>query len=385
MKQLAFVLLVLLVLLFGRLSGMAESSLLEQAYDKAGTNVLQLKKAFADSPKEHRPAIEFLISYMPERDLKSLRSTFLLENTALAYQARETFPWGQAIPEEIFFNDVLPYATLNERRDNWRADFYKRFSTIVADCSTIEEAVSAINKNIKENLGVKYSTKRKKPDQSPYESMDIGLASCTGLSILLTDALRAVGIPARIAGTPMWTLKRGNHNWVEVFVGGEWKFTEHDNPNLNKAWFLKDAAAANTDKQFNKIYATSFKPADYWFPLVWDMNIRYVHAVEVSDYYKEQYAKLAPAKPEKGYPVSVRLFASKDGERVSGKISIVNEEGAAVASGKTAGPQDDMNNVLQFMLPEGTYKAVFEDKQTCRTVEFSVQSGEVEKIDLFLK
>ena len=39
--------------------------------------------------------------------------------------------------------------------------------------------------------------------------METGVATCTGLSILLVDACRSVGVPARIAGTPLWS----NNSW----------------------------------------------------------------------------------------------------------------------------------------------------------------------------
>ena len=38
---------------------------------------------------------------------------------------------------------------------------------------------------------------RKRNNQSPQESIEQGKATCTGLSIILVDACRAVGIPAR--------------------------------------------------------------------------------------------------------------------------------------------------------------------------------------------
>ena len=53
-----------------------------------------------------------------------------------------------------------------------------------------------------------------------------GMASCTGLSILLVDALRSVGIPARFAGTASWHDDRGNHSWTEVRLDDGWHFTE---------------------------------------------------------------------------------------------------------------------------------------------------------------
>ena len=44
-------------------------------------------------------------------------------------------------------------------------------------------------------INVRYhARKRPKPDQSPYESIDAGFASCTGLSVLLIDACRSVGV-----------------------------------------------------------------------------------------------------------------------------------------------------------------------------------------------
>jgi hypothetical protein len=362
----------------------AEDAPFSKVLERAGTNNLEIAKALENCPDDQQEGMAFLVRNMPERDLQTLSAGFLLENTRLAYEARDRFPWGKTIPEEVFLNDVLPYAILNERRDAWRKDFYDRFSVIVNDCKTIEEAVLQINKHIKAELGVKYSTKRKKADQSPYESMESSLASCTGLSILLTDALRSVAIPSRIAGTPSWTDKRGNHNWNEVWVNGQWAFTEYENQHLNKAWFLKDAAAANATKWEHKVYASSFKPAEHWFPLVWDLKIRYVHAVDVSAFYKEQYALLEKPPEGKGVPVKVRLFNTIGGVRVAARISIFNEAGTLVASGRTSGPEDDLNNVLEIRLEPGNYVATFQDGETCRTVKFMV-GDETSRLDLTLE
>jgi len=70
---------------------------------------------------------------------------------------------------------------------------------------------------------VAYSREREKADQSSFESIASGKASCTGLSILLVDACRAVGIPARVVGTPLWVDRSGNHTWVEIWDDG-WRY-----------------------------------------------------------------------------------------------------------------------------------------------------------------
>lgn len=87
------------------------------------------------------------------------------------------------------------------------------------------------------------------------------MASCTGLSVLLVDACRAVGVPARLAGTPLWTNRSGNHSWVEIW-DGKWHYTGAAEPvggKLDQAWFTARAATARRDHRLHAIHATSFK------------------------------------------------------------------------------------------------------------------------------
>ncbi len=177
---------------------------LDEAMLRAGSNAGELRKAIANAPAEQAEAVAFLIAYMPERDLLALPASFILENVEYAYQAKNRFAWGKTLPNEVFFNDVLPYCVLNETRDNWRKDFYQRFAKYLEGVTEITAAIDSVNKHIRNELLVDYNTQREKPDQSPYESMRQNMASCSGLSILLTDAFRAVAIPSRIAGTPNW-------------------------------------------------------------------------------------------------------------------------------------------------------------------------------------
>ena len=76
---------------------------------RAGANDGELTQALRSVSYEHREALEFLIQYMPESDLKSLTADYLLENVKLAYQAINQVPWGKTIPTAIFLNDVFYY------------------------------------------------------------------------------------------------------------------------------------------------------------------------------------------------------------------------------------------------------------------------------------
>lgn len=338
---------------------------LNQALTLAAGNKVELDNALAKVPAEQKKALEFLIRHMPERDLKSLKADFLTENLHLAFQARKQFPWGKRISDDVFFNDVLPYAVLNEKREAWRADFKKRFTPIVKDKKTIEEAVKAITAIIGKEVKVKYSTKRKKADQSPSESIEQGLASCTGLSILLVDACRAVGIPARVAGTPAWTTKRGNHNWVEIFTpaDGKWHFTEYyaNKKGFDHSWFVADASQANAKSKFHSIYASSWKSTPQHFPLVWDMSITYVPGVNVT----ETYVKLGKGKDLAKLQCELRVDVfNKKGERAETDVTIV-QGSASMGNGNSPKVTDDMNKFLTIPLKKGQlYHAIWKDPDT---------------------
>ena len=341
----------------GRYAGVPKEyhALIDRTIATAGDNAKELKKALREAPADQKKAVAFLISYMPERDAKTLSSAFLLENVQYAYKARAEFPWAKEMPDSVFLNDVVAYANLNENRESWRKDFYERFKKYVAPCKTMREAIDSVNKNVRDELLVDYNTKREKPDQAPYESMRQHMASCSGLSILLTDAFRAVGIPSRVAGTPAWHDDRGNHNWNEVWIDGQWRFTEYyPSDDLDQSWFLTDAGKAIKEDVRKAIYAASFKPTGCYFPLVWDENIRYVHAENVTDRYTSLYRAQLSATPADGSHVALRVMVFKDkdhaeasGDRVATNLDVFKGE-KQLYGGRSTGATQDMNDVLTF-------------------------------------
>lgn len=341
----------------GRYAGVPKEyhALIDRTIATAGDNAKELKKALKEVPRNEREGMAFLISYMPERDARSLSADFLLENVQYAYKARAEFPWAKEVPDSVFLNDVVAYANLNENRESWRKDFYERFKKYVAPCKTMREAIDSVNKNVRDELLVDYNTKREKPDQAPYESMRQHMASCSGLSILLTDAFRAVGIPSRVAGTPAWHDDRGNHNWNEVWIDGQWRFTEYyPSDDLDQSWFLTDAGKAIKEDVRKAIYAASFKPTGSYFPLVWDEDIRYVHAENVTDRYTSLYRAQLSAMPADGSHVALRVMVFKDkdhaeasGDRVATNLDVFKGE-KQLYGGRSTGATQDMNDVLTF-------------------------------------
>ena len=169
------------------------------------------------------------------------------------------------------------------------------------------------------------------------------------------DAFRAVGIPSRVAGTPAWHDDRGNHNWNEVWIDGQWRFTEYyPSDDLDQSWFLTDAGKAIKEDVRKAIYAASFKPTGSYFPLVWGEDIRYVHAENVTDRYTSLYRAQLSAMPADGSHVALRVMVFKDkdhaetsGDRVATNLDVFKGE-KQLYGGRSTGATQDMNDVLTF-------------------------------------
>ena len=319
----------------------------EKRLAAAGDNAVEISafvKAARDKHGEfgERAAV-FLVQGMPVVDLKNLKSDFLSENLSLALKAREEFPWVRGLPEKVFFNDVVPYASLDETREPWRRDFYRQCADLVKGCRTTTEAAQAINKNFFNLIKVHYNTGRKAPNQSPSESIALGKATCTGLSIIMVDACRAVGVPARVAGTPLWSNKRGNHTWVEIYDSGTWYFTgadEYNKDGLNRAWFTGDASKAIADDWKHAIWATSWEKTGTHFPMVWDLQNQEVAAVNVTGRYaKDRRRKVREAT------VYLRLWDRQGGDRLAAEVELLDAAGKVVGAVTTRAGTTDLNDM----------------------------------------
>ena len=363
----------------------AESNLAGQL-ELAGDNTAEIRGFLQAARSTHGEfgfrAARFLLEGMPPTDLRSLSQKFLMENLDLAMKARDKFPWAKALPDNVFFNDVLPYASLDETREAWRAEFYEQCQKLVADSSSATEAVQAINRDLFKIIDVHYNTGRKEPNQSPSESRELGKATCTGLSIILVDACRSVGVPARVVGTALWTNKRGNHTWVEIYDNGEWYFTgadEYDRKGLNRAWFTRDASKAIADDWRHAIWATSWKPTGSRFPMVWDLESEEVPGVNVTG----RYAKAGGESASKA-TVYVRVWNRRRGERMATEVDLLESTGKTTQSVTSKAGATDMNDMPAVSIRIGTdYRLAVRNEKETRWGELRVESPGETTRDLF--
>lgn len=333
----------------------------------ASSRAAELEALMAETPVEQQQEMAFLLKNMPDFDREAMDLSLLKENVEYAHMVREKYQWAKQLPEDVYLYDVLPYHVVDEVRDSWRKELYELFAPAVDTCSTMYDALCAVNANIPRLTGVDYNTKREKTNQSPRESMRQGMASCTGLAILLVDAYRAVGIPARFAGTASWHDNRGNHSWTEVWLDGEWRVTEYYFPSkLDHLWFMPDASKAKEDDRTYAIYATRFGKADDWFPMVWadgDVEGRSVEelpqivgAVNVTKHYQdlayEQYTRHLEAGTHTfikiaGYKKAGKKEHSEDRVAMGVDVFCGTEQ---MGGGLTAGPLRDMNDMFSVLV-----------------------------------
>ncbi|MFO0952854.1 MAG: transglutaminase domain-containing protein [Isosphaeraceae bacterium] len=311
----------------------------------------------------------YLVADLPLADLKMLPPQRLVDNASLAYQARSETPWAAKVPDEIFLDAVLPHASLTEPRDPLRAEFHARYRDLVRDSKSTGEAADRLNRAVFADYSVSYNTRRVRPVQSSRETISQGMATCTGLSILLVEACRAVGVPARVAGIASWPGRGGNHTWVEVWDDG-WHFVgaaEPDPKGLDHAWFVGDASKAVKDQPRNAIWAVTYRSTGDRFPTAWGRDSG-VNAENVTDRYTRGASPTAA-------PPRLMVEVRQNGERVQAEV-LALETGSAKPrlNGQCYGPQADINlHLSAFAAPDESFVVVarHQGKSAVRTVRVS--------------
>lgn len=336
------------------------------------------RRALASMPVAQRPGMAYLLADLPLRDLETLPPDALALNVALAYHAREETPWGKSLPEEVFLDSVLPHASVTEPRDPLRREFHDRYLPLVKDCRSSGEAALKINERLFKDYEVTYNTRRLRTDQCSKESIAQKMATCTGLSIMLVEACRSVGAPARLAGIHSWPGRGGNHTWVEVWDKG-WHFVgaaEPDGKGLDHAWFVGDASNAIKTSPKNAIYAVTFRNTGEHFPLAWNPDAG-INAENVTDRYKGSLAQ-APKGPR--LMVEVR----RGGERVEAEVKAFERgTGMTRLSAKSLGPRADVNQHLSTTANLGeSFLVVARFQGRSASCCVAVQEDTVVKLDL---
>ena len=262
-------------------------SRLNRALSRIPQDKLETLAVLAMTPPEG-PYLAALLAEMPECDYADVNPIRLLEEVRYALKVRSEIPWKDQISEDLFLRYILPYWSVNEKRDPWRKFFYDKFMPGIRGLKTPSEAVKYLNDHVFKELNVTYdAVKRPKADQSAKESIEASYASCTGLSVILLDACRACGIPARFTGCPQWTDRSGNHSWIE-FWDDQWIYEGASSSDpRNRSWVGDKVKEATEDSLVGGVWAVTTEPQrdGAFFVLPWKPSDRSYPAVPLRAFY----------------------------------------------------------------------------------------------------
>lgn len=322
------------------------------------------------TPPPRRRGLEYLLTHMPAHDLRTMPADLLEENVACAYRALARAPWRERIDEALFLDEILPSCVLTEQRDAWRPAMEARCRPLIEGITSPGAAAVALNQRLFPLIKLRYSRHRPLVDPSPSQALESGLASCTGLSIVLVAACRSVAIPARFVGIPAWPGDTGNHSWVEVWDDG-WHFTGAAEPagdRLDEAWFTGRAAGALRDDPRHAIHAAGFTRRPDRFPLPWpeDADIR-TWSINVTD----RYSRRTDPPPKGRVRMLLRVRAAPQGDRVAADFVVCNATGASLASGRTRDERFKVHEDVTVVLPrdaEATVRLSWRGREWTETI-----------------
>ena len=230
-------------------------------YSLAGENAGEIRKfLYRYAPgTEMREAAEFLAAHLPLSDAAGMSADELSEHVDYAFLARQSMPWGKEAPFDVFLRFVLPHRMSQEPAQPFRAAFYKELAPRLRNVKNLRRAVRIVNNWVFEQAAFEPSSAH---DQGPLTTIARGKGRCEEMGILLVDALRAAGIPARPCTVPLWRHTEGNHLWVEVYDSGRWHFlgAGEIESDYGLAWF--EPALHTTGLLYSTAYGNSTRGLD---------------------------------------------------------------------------------------------------------------------------
>lgn len=255
--------------------------------------------------KAHKNGIDFGYTaesaqeWLAQHSSRPLPSTeYQRRNAEFAMLARQHLPLTAGnVSEDIWLQWVLPYQHFDEPLDEWRPFFFKQLYEIPGvqasrDLKTLAEQVIPLSFF---GLGTEVEFKANFTPQAMApisETLAFGHASCTGLSILVANALRSVGVPARIVGVPEWNQPEGgNHNWVEVWTGEEWHFIDAvptHQVTWDQAWFADGLVQKSIPNGMHGVSTPVWNAADgdTDYTVTWRDPHVSLRAIDRTEFYK---------------------------------------------------------------------------------------------------
>lgn len=189
---------------------------------------------------EERKLLIIIYAGLDCHDLPSVSPEGMLEYVRASMKAGNELSYAENVPEELFYDYVLPPRVNNEFLDGSRRWLYEQLKDRVQGKSMMDAALE-VNFWCCERATYMSTDDR---TIAPFGMCSRTRGRCGEESTLLVCALRAVGIPARQVYVPFWSHCDDNHAWVEFWAEGQWHHMGacEPEPVPDRGWF--DSAAS---------------------------------------------------------------------------------------------------------------------------------------------
>ena len=199
-------------------------------------------EALAQLNGQEQTAFQALGATLPATDVGDYSPQRLIPFLREGLAAREDFGWCRALPERMFWKDVLYPRVNNEELSPCRELFRRELEPRLTGLD-LPEAILEVNRWCAGHVTYRSTDERTASALAVYHR---GWGRCGEESLFAVNALRSVGIAARQIYAPRWSHCDDNHAWVEAWDGARWRFLGacEPEPRLDMGWFPPAAGRA---------------------------------------------------------------------------------------------------------------------------------------------
>jgi hypothetical protein len=155
-------------------------------------------------------------------DYSTITADLLIEDVEWAYVAKDSFPWCRNLPEDVFFDYVLPYRSTQEPLHSWRETMFEELAPMVEGLDSTLDVAWLLNGYNTGRFHFDPLYYRHPEDRDIPTLIETGAGRCEDMSNLSNYSLRAVGVPTTSDFTPWWPKGDNNHAWNVVWNNGRW-------------------------------------------------------------------------------------------------------------------------------------------------------------------
>ena len=190
------------------------------------------------------------------KDVGTLTASYIRNNIDDAWRLRSDRLWNQGIPDEIFYEMLLPYRIGNEPLSDWR-DAYRKSLSSLAD--TLKQCGSSVlaARIIAEEIGAcPYNDRLSTPHRSALDLLEAPVGYCREDCDRTVYAMRSLGVPVAIDRMLVSPENGGSHSWVVV-----WDNIDHTTRMFDNKAYLPTRDSVHYDqRRKGKVYRSTFAP-----------------------------------------------------------------------------------------------------------------------------